>query len=77
MRRSNALRRDPAHPGALHFRIHLWDGVKPERALQAAPLYGPSAPGIAHEFAYTPEYLEKARETLLGTLQRLAEEARQ
>ncbi|MFO0960790.1 MAG: redoxin domain-containing protein [Isosphaeraceae bacterium] len=44
----SALRRDPAHPGALHYRIHLWDGVKPERALSAAPLYGPAAPAIAH-----------------------------
>ena len=38
----------PDHPGALHYRIHLWDGAKPERALSAAPRYGPAAPGIAH-----------------------------
>lgn len=44
----SVLRRDPAHPGALHYRIHLWDGVKPERALSAVPLYGPAAAGIAH-----------------------------
>lgn len=38
----------PDHPGALHYRIHLWDEAKPERALSAAPRYGPAAPGIAH-----------------------------
>jgi peroxiredoxin len=34
----------PAH----HYRIHLWDGEKPERALKSASLCGQSAPGIAH-----------------------------
>jgi peroxiredoxin len=34
----------PAH----HYRIHLWDGEKPARALTAAARCGPSAPGIAH-----------------------------
>src|SRR5262249_2303816 len=32
----SALRVDPMHPGALHYRIHMWDGVKQERALDAA-----------------------------------------
>ena len=42
------LRVEPMHPGAHHYRIHLWDGVKPERALASAALYGKAAPGIAH-----------------------------
>jgi peroxiredoxin/tetratricopeptide (TPR) repeat protein len=44
----SVLRIDPMHPGALHYRIHMWDGVKQERALDAAARYGPAAPGIAH-----------------------------
>ena len=36
------------HPGAHHYRIHLWDGVKPIRAEKSAALYGQAAPGIAH-----------------------------
>jgi peroxiredoxin len=42
------LRANPLHPGAHHYRIHLWDGEKPDRALSSVPLYGPSAAGIAH-----------------------------
>lgn len=38
---------DPMHP-AHHFRIHLWDGEKPERALASAARCGQSAPAIAH-----------------------------
>lgn len=38
----------PLHPGAHHYRIHLWDHEKPERALSAAAKGGPSGPGIAH-----------------------------
>jgi peroxiredoxin len=34
----------PAH----HYRIHLWDYRKPEKALQGAAWCGPSAPAIAH-----------------------------
>jgi peroxiredoxin len=36
------------HPGAHHYRIHLWDGRKPIRAEKSAALYARSAPGIAH-----------------------------
>lgn len=39
--------RAPLHP-AHHYRIHLWDGEKPVRALGAAAKGGPSGPGIAH-----------------------------
>ncbi|MFM7057585.1 MAG: redoxin domain-containing protein [Planctomycetota bacterium] len=38
---------EPLHP-AHHYRIHLWDGRKPELALQSAALCGLSAPSIAH-----------------------------
>ena len=36
------------HPGAHHYRIHLWDGSKPLRAEKSAGLYAKTAPGIAH-----------------------------
>ncbi len=41
-------RAEPMHPGMHHYRIHLWDGVKPEMALKSAALFGKAAPGIAH-----------------------------
>ncbi len=42
------LKVEPVHPGAHHYRIHLWDGAKPKRAEKSASLYGSTAPGIAH-----------------------------
>ena len=39
---------EPLHPGVHHYRIHLWDGVKPIRAEKSAGLFAKSAPGIAH-----------------------------
>jgi peroxiredoxin len=39
---------EPMHPGAHHYRIHLWDTVKPARAEKSAALYARSALGIAH-----------------------------
>jgi peroxiredoxin len=39
---------EPMHPGGHHYRIHLWDHVKPLRAEKSAGLYGSTAPGIAH-----------------------------
>ena len=44
----SVIAREPMHPGAEHYRIHLWDHVKPNRALSAANLYASTAPGIAH-----------------------------
>lgn len=38
---------EPMHP-CHHYRIHLWDTAKPERALISASLGGQSAPSIAH-----------------------------
>lgn len=39
----------PMHP-CHHYRIHLWNHEKAERALKSAALNGASAPGIAHEW---------------------------
>ncbi len=44
----SVLDKEPMHPGAHHYRIHLWDHNKVARAEKAAALYAPSAPGIAH-----------------------------
>ena len=41
-------RANPKHPGAHHYRIHLWDGAKPSMALHSAATYASTAPGIAH-----------------------------
>jgi peroxiredoxin len=38
---------EPMHP-AHHYRIHLWDGEKPERALGSAAKNGQTSPNIAH-----------------------------
>ena len=38
---------NPMHP-AHHYRIHLWDGQRPIKALGSAALGGQSGPGIAH-----------------------------
>lgn len=45
---ADVLRANPMHPGAHHYRIHLWDAEKAARGLRSAELFGPSAPGIAH-----------------------------
>ncbi|MEO6812187.1 MAG: peroxiredoxin family protein [Isosphaeraceae bacterium] len=45
---AEVLRVEPMHPGAHHYRIHLWDHSKPTMALKSAALYGKAAPGIAH-----------------------------
>ena len=44
----SVLEREPMHPGAHHYRIHLWDGFKPARAERSAAAYASTAPGIAH-----------------------------
>jgi hypothetical protein len=44
-----ALRVDPAHPGAHHYRIHLYEGSRtPERALNSAQRIGSLAPLAGH-----------------------------
>jgi peroxiredoxin len=42
------LQVEPMHPGAHHYRIHLWDGNRAKRAEKSAALFGKAAPGIAH-----------------------------
>ena len=44
------LAKAPAHPGIHHYRIHLWNHEKDERALDSADTLGASAPGIAHNW---------------------------
>lgn len=43
----DVLDKQPLHP-IHHYRIHLWDGKKPENALESAANCGPAAPAIAH-----------------------------
>jgi peroxiredoxin/tetratricopeptide (TPR) repeat protein len=45
---SSVLRDAPMHPGAHHYRIHLWNYEDDKRALGSAALCGQSGPGIAH-----------------------------
>ncbi|MFN0128391.1 MAG: peroxiredoxin family protein [Verrucomicrobiales bacterium] len=44
------LARAPQHPGIHHYRIHLWNHEKDQRALDSADALGASAPGIAHNW---------------------------
>jgi len=44
----DVLRVSPLHPGAHHYRIHLWDGNDPAQARASAEAYARAAPGIAH-----------------------------
>jgi peroxiredoxin len=42
------LARNPNHPGAHHFRIHLWDGKNGAAALDSCRIYPRLAPAIGH-----------------------------
>jgi peroxiredoxin len=42
------IQRSPLHPGAHHYRIHLWDNANFDAALDSALAYARSSPGIAH-----------------------------
>jgi peroxiredoxin len=44
----DVLAKAPMHPGAHHYKIHLWDEERAATALDSAAKFGPSAPGIAH-----------------------------
>lgn len=44
----SVVQNEPMHPGAHHYRIHLWDHVKPVRAEKSAAIYAGTALGIAH-----------------------------
>lgn len=45
---AQVLSEAPNHPGAHHYRIHLWDDGDPKQALASSKAYGDAAPGIAH-----------------------------
>jgi peroxiredoxin len=40
--------KNPMHPGAHHYIIHLWNNEDDRRALKSAALGGQAAPGVAH-----------------------------
>ncbi len=42
------LAKNPLHPAANHFRIHLWDGPDAQAALDSCAAYPKAAPGIGH-----------------------------
>lgn len=42
------LEKEPDHPGAHHYRIHTWDGVATEQALESCRQYSRIAPGVGH-----------------------------
>ncbi|MCW5551264.1 MAG: TPM domain-containing protein [Verrucomicrobiae bacterium] len=42
------LEREPDHPGAHHYRIHNWDLVATEQALESCRRYGRVSPNIGH-----------------------------
>lgn len=44
----HVLEKEPDHPGAHHYRIHVWDGVATEQALESCRRYGQIAPRIGH-----------------------------
>jgi len=44
----NVLAVAPRHPGALHYRIHLWDRKEPQYILSNSALYGSIATGVGH-----------------------------
>jgi len=45
---AQVLAKNPMHPGAHHYLIHLWNGEDDRRALASAALCGQSAAGVAH-----------------------------
>lgn len=54
------LSKDPDHPSH-HYRIHLWDGFKPNQALRSAAMLGQSAPSIAHMWHMPGHIYSKVR----------------
>ncbi|MEO6788421.1 MAG: alkyl hydroperoxide reductase, partial [Chthoniobacteraceae bacterium] len=42
------LAKNPMHPGAHHYLIHLWNHEDDRRALKSAALCGQASPGVAH-----------------------------
>ncbi len=52
--------KNPLHP-AHHFRIHLWDGKKPKRALSSAAVLHRTAPAIAHMWHMSGHIYDKLK----------------
>lgn len=46
----SVLAANPDHPGAHHYRIHLWNKEDDRQALGSAARLGQSAPGVAHQW---------------------------
>ncbi|MEO2009290.1 MAG: alkyl hydroperoxide reductase, partial [Pirellulaceae bacterium] len=44
---SEVFAANPMHPSH-HYRIHLWDGERPKKALTSAAICGQTMPGVAH-----------------------------
>lgn len=42
------LAKNPLHPAAHHYRIHMWDGDNAEAALDSCIAYAKAAPGVGH-----------------------------
>jgi peroxiredoxin/thioredoxin-like negative regulator of GroEL len=42
------LAKNPMHPGAHHFRIHMWDGIGAENALDSCKALSKAAPSVGH-----------------------------
>lgn len=42
------LREEPLHPGAHHARIHNWDGINSDQAIDSCELYSKVVPGTGH-----------------------------
>jgi peroxiredoxin len=61
----------PLHP-AHHYRIHLWDHEKPERALRSAAVIGHTAPAIAHQWHMGEHIFDKLKRFEDATWQQLA-----
>ncbi|HEX6813942.1 MAG TPA: redoxin domain-containing protein [Planctomycetota bacterium] len=61
----------PLHP-AHHYRIHLWDREKAERALRSAASNGDSAPGIAHQWHMSGHVYDKLHRHAEGAWQQEA-----
>ena len=45
---TRVLAANPLHPGAHHYKIHLWDGHDQTQALESAARLAEASPGIAH-----------------------------
>ena len=59
----SVLDKNPLHPGAHHYTIHLWDGSSPTQALEWPPRCSPRPPRDRPRLAHARPHLHRA-ETL-------------